>query len=164
MQGRFRQEGNPLHRPDIIEQTKVRMTEANPMKDLAVRAKVSRTLQAMGHGPSVRKGNGTGLTECEQLLADQTGFTPLAVGVPTWLRRELSVAPKNYKIDLAHAKSMLAVEIDGMSHRTTKRQEQDARKDMILARLGWRVVRVTNEEVKADLDGVATRLLSMTSK
>jgi hypothetical protein len=140
------------------------MQKNNPMKKPESREKVSKTLQAMRHGPSVRGGNGTGLTRCEKLLADRTGLRPVSVGIPGWLRKGLVVAPKSYKIDLADTKEMLAVEVDGMSHRALRRQEQDARKDSILARLGWTVVRVTNEEVLSDPDAVAERLLSMTSK
>jgi hypothetical protein len=159
----YQNEGNhPLSRPEVVERSRDRMTKNNPMKRPEVRAKVSSTLRAMGHGPVVRKGNGTGLTECEQLLAARTGFRPHSVGVPGWLRAELEVAPKSYKIDLACVDARLAVEVDGLSHKAWSRREQDKRKDFILSCLGWTVVRVTNEEVRADPDGVAKRLLSMT--
>ena len=45
-----------------------------------------------------------------------------------------------YKLDFGHPDALVAIEIDGSSHRDKK--EQDARRDDFLRSLGWKVIRI----------------------
>ena len=74
------------------------------------------------------------------------------IGIP--FRRQLVIA--NFIVDLACTKVRLVVEIDGAYHEG--RQPRDAARDSGLAALGWRVLRVPDEDVFADLDGVVARI------
>ena len=62
-------------------------------------------------------------------------------------RRQHPVPP--YTLDFACVPLRLAVEVDGQTH-----AEGDGRRDAVLVGLGWRVVRVSNEEVLGNLAGV----------
>ena len=55
-----------------------------------------------------------------------------------------------------HAASLI-VEIDGGVHETQK--EQDAERDAHLISRGFRILRVTNDEVNKDLQGVLQKIL-----
>jgi very-short-patch-repair endonuclease len=73
--------------------------------------------------------------------------------------------PTHYKVDVAFPKKKLAVELDGASHNTIARQEQDAKKTNFLASLGWTVLRYANKRViltpqivKAELRSIISRL------
>jgi very-short-patch-repair endonuclease len=57
-----------------------------------------------------------------------------------------------YIIDFYCASAWLAIEIDGGSH--DGRTEYDARRDHALAEMGIRTIRISNESVTGDLDGV----------
>lgn len=59
-------------------------------------------------------------------------------------------------VDFACAEVRLVVEVDGGYHR--QRRAADARRDEVLRRLGWRVVRVTSEEVMRAVEEVARRI------
>lgn len=52
----------------------------------------------------------------------------------------------NYKVDFALSFKKWALEIDGTSH--TSRKHLDAKKDTLLASLGWCVFRVSNAQVR----------------
>lgn len=54
--------------------------------------------------------------------------------------------PNHLKIDLANPKDKIAIELDGHSHQAFERKDQDKRKDDFLTSLGWRVIRMTNQE------------------
>ena len=70
-------------------------------------------------------------------------------------RRQLVIA--NFIVDFACPKVRLVVEIDGGYHEG--RQRRDAARDRALGELGWRVLRVADEEVFGELDGVVGRIL-----
>lgn len=106
-----------------------RMAARNPMRREDVRARVSAALE----------------------LGWQTGFA-----VPTKMARG-SGYPTSYKLDVCDPGAKVAVEVDGRSHRAIARREQDAKKDALLAGLGWKVLRVSNEEVIGDVGAVAAR-------
>lgn len=55
-----------------------------------------------------------------------------------------------------HAASLI-VEVDGGIHETQK--EQDAERDAHLVSRGFRVLRVTNDEVNRDIEGVLKKIL-----
>ncbi|MFH1184484.1 MAG: DUF559 domain-containing protein [Chloroflexota bacterium] len=149
-----------------IRMREVRKEIPNPMEDSDTRKKVSETLIKNGHKPPTRGGNGTGPSVPERLLYDElTRLSPTL----QW-RHEFVVAlgsrpvkgglPGHYKIDLASPEKMIAVEVDGYSHRAISRRESDRRKDEILESLGWYVFRVSNQAVNADVAKVAMEILS----
>ncbi len=82
-----------------------------------------------------------------RLAGSKTGFA---------FRRQLVIA--NFIVDFACPKVRLVVEIDGGYHHG--RQRRDAARDRALAVLGWRVLRVADDEVFADLDAVVARVVA----
>lgn len=71
--------------------------------------------------------------------------------------REYSVFP--YFIDFAFVNEMVAVEIDGSQHLLPERKERDDRKDKLLNELGWLVIRVSEKEIKTNINDVFDRIL-----
>ena len=81
------------------------------------------------------------------LSGSKTGFA---------FRRQLVVAP--FIVDFACTSSRLVVEVDGPYHE--ERARPDAARDRELAERGWHVLRLTEEEVFADLVAVVTRIIA----
>lgn len=129
------------------------------MRHEDVRHKVSQTMKERGCCPTVRGGNGHGMTGPERRLSDATGLFPHVIAVG-----RIDGYPSNYKLDLANPQIRLAVEIDGGSHGTLKVQDADARKTDYLESHGWTVLRFTNAEVLGDTDRCAQMVASTTSK
>jgi hypothetical protein len=73
------------------------------------------------------------------------------VVIPTGKR---SPYPPYYHVDVAFQERMVAVEIDGPSHRSGWVREADKRKDRLLRALGWSVIRVSNDDVDFRLPDV----------
>lgn len=128
---------------------RARISALNPMTDPAVREKVSRQLKAMKHGPSVRGGNGKGLTKAQSALLDVLG--------PSWctewsisLGQRMPGYPTHYKLDLARPDLKIGIEADGNSHYS--RKEQDRKKDEMLDLLGWTVLRFWNQDILSWID------------
>ena len=141
------------------EAQRIRITNLKPMLDPVSRAKVSETLKRRGYQSQLRGGNGRGMSAAQMLLLSSLG---------TGWESELVVAtgtkgngmPSHWKIDIAHQTHMIAVEVDGSSHRSRKVKERDLRKDLFLASCGWKVLRFTNQEVISSLDTVMERIES----
>ncbi len=118
---------------------------SNPMISESVRRKVSASLKARHHRPSIQGGNGRALPRSQQAL--------LAILGPSWIPEFVvptrtpkgSGWPTHYKIDLANPETRLAIEIDGHCHNAIIRQQQDRRKTAFLAERGWCVLRITNK-------------------
>jgi len=144
-----------------------RMQKNNPMKMPGVRDRAREALIALGHKPPVQGGNGRGVTECEELL-----LSTLQKKEPRWVGHFVlptrqfipGYLPAHYKIDLALPALLLAIEVDGMSHNTLARQEQDRRKGQFLIGAGWTVLRFTNGEVRQSLSRCAETVMCTTSK
>jgi very-short-patch-repair endonuclease len=66
--------------------------------------------------------------------------------------REYCIFP--YFIDFAFVNEKVAVEIDGSQHLLEDRKERDDKKDKLLLKDGWNVIRITDKEVKSNLDNV----------
>lgn len=66
--------------------------------------------------------------------------------------REYCVFP--YFIDFAFPNEKVAIEIDGSQHLLIERKEHDEKKDNLLTNEGWYVIRVTEKEVKMNIDNV----------
>jgi very-short-patch-repair endonuclease len=62
--------------------------------------------------------------------------------------------------DFACRERKLIVEIDGGTHLTAAEVQSDAHRDAGLAKLGYRVVRVRNDEVYDNIGGVLETLLN----
>jgi len=136
----------------------MRMTLNNPMQKAEnlekMRSKmVGRTFLARG-------GNGQP-TKQQLALHNATGF-PMEHAILTAGAKFPSLPP-SYKVDLAVPDAMLAIEVDGKSHRLKKWKFLDRRKTEILSSLGWQVLRFTNEEVDRDLNGCLLKIQSTIS-
>lgn len=95
---------------------------------------------------SKRGGNGTGATVYQEALLQRLGDGWIEeYAVPTKQKRGSSY-PTCYKLDLANPVAMVGIELDGGSHKSKARQDQDAKKDGLLTSLGWTIIRVTNQE------------------
>jgi len=133
------QSGDPKAKAEIE-----RITALNPTSQPEVREKISRRLKAMQHAPSVRGGNGTGLTEPQAFMLAVLG----SGWIPEYalsLGRRTPGYPTHYKLDLALPHHAIAIEVDGLSHHS--RRDQDLKKDEKLASLGWIVLRFWNRDI-----------------
>ena len=73
--------------------------------------------------------------------------------------REYSVFP--YFIDFAFVNQMVAIEIDGSQHLLPERKESDDKKDKLLNDFGWFVVRISENEIKTNIDEVFNKITSI---
>lgn len=73
--------------------------------------------------------------------------------------REYSVFP--YFVDFAFVNQMVAIEIDGSQHLLPERKESDDKKDKLLNDLGWFVVRISENEIKTNIDEVFNKITSI---
>jgi very-short-patch-repair endonuclease len=75
-------------------------------------------------------------------------------------RKQHPIGP--YVADFACTRAHLVVEVDGETHSTVAEREHDRKRDLFLKAQGWRVLRVTNEDVYKRLDmvieGIALQL------
>ena len=139
-----------------------RMKEKNPMSSKITREKVSKTLKAIGHKPIILGGNGRGTTIPQDMLfkeLDETFVCELAVR--TGDLKSIFKLPNCVKVDIASIEHMIAIEIDGSSHNSASRKEQDKRKEEFLCTIGWKVLRFTNKEVMNGLEQVVEKIKSM---
>ena len=60
----------------------------------------------------------------------------------------------NYIVDFYIAKAKLVIESDGSQHFEEKGQETDARRDAFLRQQGLMVLRISNNEINENFDGV----------
>ena len=63
-----------------------------------------------------------------------------------------------YRVDFAKPNHRLYVELDGSIHHTTRQKERDARRDRVLSKLGWKGLRILEqdflEDPKATIDKI----------
>ena len=71
--------------------------------------------------------------------------------------RQCPIGP--YFADFACRERKLIVEIDGGTHSTPSEMKADAARDARLTELGYRVIRVRNDEIYDNIDGVLESLL-----
>ena len=69
-----------------------------------------------------------------------------------------------YFADFACREERLVVEVDGATHSTEDEIAHDRRRMAFLYARGYRVVRVTNEEVSRNLDGALESILAATQQ
>lgn len=146
------------------EKGRKRKMEHNPMSRLEVREKVSTRLKEIGHKPSKRGGNGTGMTKPQKILFKELKkhnvYTIPELPIKTH-QKVGSGYPTCYKVDLGLEKLKIGIEIDGNSHNLIERQKQDIKKDMFLESLGWKILRFKNEEILKDLNNVVQKIMSI---
>lgn len=121
----------------------------NPMHSEETRKKMSDTFKRLGIQPKVKWGNGNGMTPPQALLLSLLGEGWEAEFTVNTNRTPKQGFPHAYKIDIANPSLMIAVEIDGSSHHSPKRREQDQKKDALLVSLGWKVLRLSNTQTES---------------
>lgn len=123
---------------------------------------MSAQAKARGQTFKVRGGNGTGMTDCEALVAAvlPTGWR---WNYAVRLGKKPSGCPNCYKLDFALPMKKIGLEVDGSSHGSPTRKSQDRKKEAALQGLGWRVLRISNSRVRkysiSDLRAALTSLL-----
>jgi len=75
-------------------------------------------------------------------------------------RRQHPIEP--YIVDFYCASCELVIELDGESH--DGRQEYDARREKFLRSLGLNILRISNDDVIYNLEGVATAIYRATAE
>ena len=154
----YRKEMSERNRREAPE----RMRLHNPMFDVNARNKMRCTLKRIGWKPIVRGGNGKPLAVPHKMMADALSLA-VEYPIPTRVPKGNGY-PTCYKVDLAETSVKLAVEIDGNSHIPLTRQAQDRKKEELLRRLGWTVLRFSNAEVIRNLSGCVQTVTSTISK
>lgn len=141
--------GNNWHTPEGNARLSDLRRVNNPMFNSRSRARMRKTLKAIGHKPHVRGGNGmpTPLPVTYLLSLLGEGWE-LELAIPTRIKRGLGY-PTCYKVDLGNRSLMTCIEVDGQSHGTLKWQAADKKKSDFLAGAGWRLIRFTNKEALA---------------
>ena len=67
----------------------------------------------------------------------------------------------SYFADFVCREAMLVVEVDGATHSTEQEVVSDTARSIELERAGYRLMRVTNAEVRDNIDGVLRDLLRL---
>lgn len=75
-------------------------------------------------------------------------------------RRQHPIPP--YFADFACIKARFIVELDGASHDV--RHNYDAKRDARLRNEGWTILRISNDEIERNLEGVVLTILEKTHK
>ena len=111
------------------------------------RMKMKARLKEINHKPIKRGGNGKLLPIPQLALLHAMGEGWEAeLAVPTGARSKGLPMPTCYKIDIANKERMIGVELNGGSHGTLERQEQDRKKVAFLEAEGWSIFQVSNEK------------------
>ncbi len=92
------------------------------------------------------------LTDTEQILWRQLASKPLGVA----FKRQVPV--DRYIADFLAPAVKLVVEVDGAGH--AQRRTADARRDRVLQRLGYRVLRLNAELVRCNLAEAVARVVA----
>ncbi len=120
----------------------------NPMFNPETRRKASETLKRKGFKPPRPK---TRISRPQILLAAALGKSwKIEYILNTGVKG--GGIPSNYKIDIANSLFKIAIEVDGSSHDTLKKQKEDKKKETFLKSRGWRIIRFKNNEVLEDVD------------
>lgn len=81
------------------------------------------------------------VVEMEKILAPLGYIREHAIGIPNIKERKGG----NYKVDFALIGAKIAIECDGRSHHSAARKALDKKKDSILHKFGWKVIRVPHD-------------------
>lgn len=77
-------------------------------------------------------------------------------------RRQHGIGP--YIVDFCAPRERLVIEVDGDIHAQSDQKEADSNRQEEIERLGYQVIRYTNEEIYQNLEGVLSNLLSHLTK
>jgi very-short-patch-repair endonuclease len=138
---------------------------ANRFKDPAERIKQSETMKRLGiQPPPGHNYSGDKPTKHEALLladlsSDWLLHHRIARGTATW-----SSTARWVEIDLVLPAARVAVEVDGRSHRLTAQKAIDREKENFCMTCGFRVIRIPNENVIDDIDGVVAFILAVAAR
>lgn len=66
---------------------------------------------------------------------------------------------KAYVVDFACVEVRLVVEVDGATHSTDAEREHDEIRSRVLTREGWRIIRVSNNDIYRNLHGTLETIL-----
>ena len=152
-------------RPDVQEALLRHLRSgSNPLRNPRNQAKAQVILRQMGY-PTLKGGNGQGLTVPQRILADRLGWpAEYPIGVNP-RQRDL---PSVFKLDLAEPVLKVGIEVDGHSHMGRKVKAADARKRHYLESRGWTVLHFWNKQILEDLPEVINQIQkavqSLTSK
>lgn len=108
------------------------------------REKLSQALR--GRSPTVRAGNGSGLTPAEGALAPLLLPLGFQWNLAVSLGKRVPGYPTNYKLDFGHQNLKVGLEVDGRSHLAEARIKQDLKKERKLQELGWKIFRIKNTQ------------------
>ena len=140
-------------------------SERNPWRGDKMKEMRSRNIAKLatrGWGTMLNGGNGRKPPEAQRALWAALGRGwVMEHPVPT---KRPSPYPSCYKIDIAHPKKMIAVEVDGNSHGSALAKKRDTKKDKLLRSLGWVVIRVRNRDVMGELSSTLKRIRATTSR
>ncbi|MDE3115571.1 MAG: endonuclease domain-containing protein [Pseudomonadota bacterium] len=75
-------------------------------------------------------------------------------------RRQHPIGP--YIADFACVPARFVLEVDGATHSTKKEVAHDRHRDAYMKQRGWRVLRITNEDVYRNIDNVFEMILALT--
>ena len=85
----------------------------------------------------------------------EQAFWRLAAGSRLGVAFRRQVVFGRFVVDFVAPKAKLIVEIDGAQHLRTADASRDARRDRVLAVMGYRVLRIGAEMIRTDPEGVA---------
>ena len=113
-----------------------------------------KRIQFMKNNPEKTAWRTSNLSYPEKLFLEKLEL--LNWGQKYSIIREYCVFP--YFIDFAFVNEKVVVEIDGSQHLLEERKEKDIRKDKLLTDNGWKVIRISEKEVKTNLDEVMLKI------
>jgi hypothetical protein len=153
---------------DVISE---RMKKHNPGSDPKVQAKAKATKRINGtlEWKKNRGGNGRDTPIPQKILLTALGYpwtNELAIknapeNIPNGLKKQYCMdrnLPTCYKIDIGPRRLKIGIEIDGGSHLWKERKKLDKKKERYLKKLGWKVLRFTNQEVMTNLSKVLSEI------
>jgi hypothetical protein len=133
--------------PDWRERVSMATKEAMRKPEIRKRHLTGLRKSFQKHGVNFKGGNGQPPTQTIRQLNrifNQIGFTR-ELSIPTRIGHNTPGIPNNYKVDFGNIRTKMAIEIDGLSHRSQYRQKLDKKKTEILERLGWKVLRIKHK-------------------
>lgn len=157
---------NPDFRASVVK----RMKENNPAKNHDTMKKIINTARKNGSYKNRFNNCGNGkISEAESIansLLEPLGFLynyPIATKLARDRYPDRNYA-KNYKPDFFNPRLMLAIEIDGSSHKGKEAKELDDKKESCLTIFGISTIRFSNDTVKNDFDKFKEATLDEISK
>lgn len=113
-----------------------------------------KRIQFMKNNPDKTAWRTSNLSYPEKLFLEKLEI--LNWGEKYSIIREFCVFP--YFIDFAFVNEKVAIEIDGSQHLLEDRRIKDIKKDELLINNGWSVIRISEKEVKTNLDEIMLKI------